>query len=71
MNHAVINHAGAVLHLCSCCSADAGVATDQDLRGFVCQDCQTKLRYAQAHLKTQGIRGCAPDKEVQFREGQS
>lgn len=60
---------GATVHLCGCCSEAPAHFFDDNLDTLVCHDCQTQLRYAQAHLKVAGIKGCAPDKEAQYREG--
>jgi hypothetical protein len=44
--------------LCKCCEEAMGKHIDHDLDGWVCDDCQTKLRWAQARLKTVSVRGC-------------
>ena len=53
---------------CGCCGDDVPLNDarfDEALIAHVCPDCMTQLRWAQAHLKQQGIIGIQrPDAEA-------
>jgi hypothetical protein len=55
-----MKHEAEVIHICVCCKADAGTRYHNDLADMVCQSCDTSLKWAQATLKTVGLRECQP-----------
>lgn len=57
--------AAATQMFCACCRGQMTALTSafsQDLEGFVCPDCRTKLIIADAWLKHANIRGCTKAK---------